>query len=152
MRKSDHLVSYRRMWQIILQLFSLWLSVAVCPAAHVSTHNFTCLREITFFLIGSRLVERWRNLTVPRCFELKQQNPANGKDSDPHRHVTDTSWRSTAELTTNVKIAVYRQFSKLKWYIQKFYENYVECLCDALPRLISRQAAVLCNCISKLTL
>ena len=46
----------RNWWHV--QLFSLWLSVAVCSAAYVSTRNFTCLREITSFLIGSRLVER----------------------------------------------------------------------------------------------
>ena len=62
------------------------LLVAVCSAAY----NLTCLREITFFLIGSRLVERSRNLTVPRFFERQQQNSANGNDGDPHRYVTGT--------------------------------------------------------------
>ena len=40
--------------------------------------------------IGSRLVERWRNLTVTRFFERQQQNSSNRKDGDPHRHVTGT--------------------------------------------------------------
>ena len=48
-------------------------------------------------------------LTVSRFFERQQQNLANRKDGDTHRHVTaraDTSWRSTAELTTNMRKAV----------------------------------------------
>ena len=75
---------------VLVQLFSQWLSVAVCFAAYVSTRNFTGLREITFFLIGSRLFERGRNLTVIRFFERQQQNSASRKDGDPHRHFTGT--------------------------------------------------------------
>ena len=77
-------------FKAVIQLFSWWLAVVVCFAAYVSTRNFTCLREITFFLIGWTLVERWRNLTVAWFFERQQQNSANRKDGDPHRHVTGT--------------------------------------------------------------
>ena len=80
----------------------------MCFAAYVSTRNFTCLREISFFLIGWTLVERWRNLIVSskiqpirktaipidtspaRFFERQQQNSASKKDGHPHQHVTGT--------------------------------------------------------------
>ena len=57
-------------------------------AAHLSTSNFTHLQEITFFLIGWTLVERWSNPTVARFFERQQQNSTKRKNGDPHRRVT----------------------------------------------------------------
>ena len=59
---------------------ALWLSVVVCLAAYVSTHNFTYLRGFTFSLIGHPIGK----LAIP----------------------IDTSWASTAGLTTIMKIAV----------------------------------------------
>ena len=80
----------------------------------VSCSVLCCLHVDTYFhvLEGDHLLSHWlkvgRTLTQsnrPSIFRTKQ-NSANGKDGDPHRHVTGKSWRSTAELTTNVKIAV----------------------------------------------
>ena len=65
----------------------------------------TC-RHVIHVLEGDHLLSHWLKVgrtltqsTVLRFFERQQQNSATGKDGDPHRHIT-------AELTTNVKIAV----------------------------------------------
>ena len=92
--------------RIGVQLISQWLSVVVCFSAYVSTRNFTCL---TFSLIGWTLIERWRKLTVSQFFEGHRVNPASRKDGDPidtSLAHADTSWASTAGLTTIMKIAV----------------------------------------------
>ena len=49
----------------------------------VLTCNFTCLREITFFLIGSRFCRTLTQSNRPLIFQMRQQNSTNRKDGDP---------------------------------------------------------------------
>ena len=81
-------IIYQRLYQPMHFYYFLNGCQLQCVLLLTCRHVITCLREITFFFIASRMVECWCHLTVTRFFEPQQQNSANRKDGDLHRHVT----------------------------------------------------------------